>query len=384
MTALARRVATSDGLRPHASVAFDVTRPLLRGQRGAAAVYANAGAVVSSRDAAAAERAEERARDENRPWKVPGWADPNARPFCTVLPPIVPIEMNCDKPDLTIAPPLPQYAFGMLVYGVPGKGKTTLAINLLSRPEFFQERFNEIYLVTPSADTLPEEIFGDIPAAQRFSEYSVPILTSIGKKLRERNAYTLRYGKRALLFFDDQVNMLRNQDPQLIQYFTNRRHKCGKDGSLSVLVTSQLFMKVPASIRRVLTHACVYMPSDEIELENIRLELGGGIPEERFYDVCRRAWIEEHDFLYIDVYGRKYYRNFGELLLDAKAEGLSLLDGLGRGGGVLLEKRPREEEETTTQQASVQPPSAHAAPSSAKDDDDEEERRRKRARGGGR
>ena len=95
----------------------------------------------------------------------------------------------------------------------------------------------------------------------------------------------------------------------------NRRHLCGEGGSVSVIITTQVYNKIPAPIRKTASHIFVYHTKNKKELETIFDELVL-IPKKDYYDLLKYTFQKKHDFLYVDVnksFDKMFHRNFNQL-----------------------------------------------------------------------
>ena len=88
--------------------------------------------------------------------------------------------MNCDEIDESIPQPLPRNSFFWIIVGKSGSGKTNLLISLLTKNnKFFNKRFDRVYMVSPSVDTIVDNPFDTLPEEQKFSELSKGNLNKI-------------------------------------------------------------------------------------------------------------------------------------------------------------------------------------------------------------
>ena len=95
----------------------------------------------------------------------------------------------------------------------------------------------------------------------------------------------------------------------------NRRHLAGQGGSVSVIITTQVYNKIPAPIRKTASHIVIYHTKNKKELETIFDELVL-IPKQEFYEILKYTFKKKNDFLYIDTnkdFNNMFHRNFNQL-----------------------------------------------------------------------
>ena len=222
-------------------------------------------------------------------------------------------EFSCDDLDETIPKPLPQSLnWFFLISGRPGSGKTTLLLNLIcKRGKNYNKKFDRIYVFSPSLGTLKKDPFSDLPEEQKFQELDVETLEAVLEEIADT-------GDKVLLLMDDVVNDMKKSmkfQTLLSKILMNRRHLAGQGGSVSVIITTQVYNKIPAPIRKTASHIVIYHTKNKTELETIFDELVL-IPKKDFYEILKYTFQKKNDFLYIDVnkpFNKMYHRNFNQL-----------------------------------------------------------------------
>jgi len=231
---------------------------------------------------------------------------------------------SCDDIDDSIPKPLPQSLnWFFLISGRPGSGKTTLLLNLIcKRGKNYNKKFDRIYVFSPSLATLKTDPFAELPEEQRFQELDVDILEGVLAEIAES-------GDKVLLLMDDVVNdMKKSMKLQVLlsKILMNRRHLAGQGGSVSVIITTQVYNKIPAPIRKTASHIVIYHTKNKKELETIFDELVL-IPKKDFFELLKYTFQKKNDFLYIDVnkpFNKMYHRNFNQLEFGVPAEDYSV------------------------------------------------------------
>ena len=220
---------------------------------------------------------------------------------------------SCDDCDNTIPKPLPQTLnFFMLLCGRPGSGKTTLVLNLVAkRGKMFNQKFDRVYIFSPSLGTLNDNPFESIPDDQFFTELDVDILETVLEDIKDS-------GDKVLFIMDDVVNDIKKSGALqrlIAKILMNRRHLAGKGGSVAVMMTTQVYNKIPAPIRKTASHIFIYHTRNKKELDTIFDELIL-IPKKEFYKILNYTFDKKNNFLYINInkdFNRMFHKNFNEL-----------------------------------------------------------------------
>lgn len=225
---------------------------------------------------------------------------------------------SCDDIDESIPKPLPQILnFFMLICGRPGSGKTSLILNLIcKRGKMFNKKFDKVYVFSPSLLTMKDEPFGELPEEQVHTDLTVE---NFQKALDEVS----NTGEKHLFILDDVVNdMKKNMAIQtlLSKALMNRRHLAGAGGSVSFIITTQVYNKIPAPIRKTASHIILYHTRNKKEIETIYDELIV-LPKDDFYEILKYCFDKRHNFIYIDInksYDKMFHKCFNQLEFNSK------------------------------------------------------------------
>ena len=154
----------------------------------------------------------------------------------------------------------------MLICGRPGSGKTSLILNLIAkRGKLYNKKFDRVFVFSPSLLTMKNNPFEDLPENQIHQELTETNLTEALENIKDT-------GEKILFIMDDVSNdMKKSSSVQtlLSKMLMNRRHLAGSGGSCSFIITSQVYNKIPAPIRKTASHIIVYHTKNKKELDTI-------------------------------------------------------------------------------------------------------------------
>ena len=225
---------------------------------------------------------------------------------------------SCDDIDESIPKPLPQILnFFMLVCGRPGSGKTSLILNLIcKRGKMFNKKFDKVYVFSPSLLTMKDEPFGELPEEQVHTDLTIQ---NFNKALED----IANTGEKILFILDDVVNDMKKSmaiQTLLSKALMNRRHLAGAGGSVSFIITTQVYNKIPAPIRKTASHIILYHTRNKKEIETIYDELIV-LPKDDFYEILKYCFDKRHNFIYIDInksYDKMFHKCFNQLEFNSK------------------------------------------------------------------
>jgi len=222
-------------------------------------------------------------------------------------------QMSCDVVDQSIPRPLPQkLGFFLLMCAKPGMGKTNLILSLVCKNgKAFNKKFDKIFLWSPSINTVSNDPFETLPDDQKFDDIDIENLEEVLDEIRDS-------GERVLFIWDDIVNQIRSNgqlEKKCHKVLMNRRHLCGAGGCCSVIMTTQVYNKTSAPLRKVASHLFLWKTSNKKELETIYDEMVM-IPRDEWFSILRHTFQRKHDFLYMDLTKNEksmFHRNFNLL-----------------------------------------------------------------------
>jgi hypothetical protein len=202
-----------------------------------------------------------------------------------------------------------QSHFCTLVVGKPGSGKSHLITELVSNPSMYANKFDHIWVLSP----YPFEALKLVEGLNyRFGLDLEWIYANI-KKLNESPPRP--YKINVLLIFDDVISDIKKQqyNPALTSLLFNRRHLL-RDGTISILITSQKYIVCPPRVRSTLTSVIFFGVSKpdfkKIKEENFTSSQG------KMTDLIVEEVFREnpHNFIYWRNDTGCIYKNFEYLI----------------------------------------------------------------------
>ena len=166
--------------------------------------------------------------------------------------------------------------------------------------------------------TMKDEPFGELPEEQVQTELTL-------ENFQNALDSVANTGEKILFILDDVVNDMKKSmaiQTILSKALMNRRHLAGADGSVSFIITTQVYNKIPAPIRKTASHIILYHTKNKKEIETIYDELII-IPKDDFYQILKYCFDKRHNFIYIDVnksYDKMFHKCFNQLEFNSKSE----------------------------------------------------------------
>lgn len=214
-------------------------------------------------------------------------------------------QMTCDTAiHPQIKPPLPgrRGAFFMVICGIPGSGKTSCMVSLLSSRDAYRKAYDNVFVVMPShsASSLKRNPFEGHD--KMYDELTMDTLETILESAKAE----AEKKHNSLLILDDVTADLKNRDIQQLfkQIIYNRRHY-----RLSVWLLVQTYNSIPLSLRKTITHGIFYKPRNKKEYNAVFQELIM-LPQDTAEALQRFVFQMPHDFMYLDCETSTFHRNF--------------------------------------------------------------------------
>jgi len=223
---------------------------------------------------------------------------------------------TCDDIDEKIPDPLPKhFRWFMLLIGKPASGKTTFWLNLVCR--YYKKKFHRIFVFSPSLKTLDKNPLDKLPDDQKYDELTYANLSEVLEKVKDS-------GERTLIVMDDVQNDIKNNggkgenlETLMKKLIMNRRHIAGKGGSISIIITSQVYnIGIPLSIRKQADTIFFWSSKNQKEKDTLWEEVMSFIPRDKMEKIFRYVFNDLHDFLMIKLNDKPsefLYKNWNRL-----------------------------------------------------------------------
>tara|TARA_R110000868_G_scaffold185862_2_gene427897 strand:+ start:1135 stop:1977 length:843 start_codon:yes stop_codon:yes gene_type:complete len=229
---------------------------------------------------------------------------------------VLPVKIRIPEQD-DLNPVLPPHAFLMGIIAPPRSGKTNLIMNLLLNEQFYYNKkkapysyFDEVMYLSPTSP-FDKTCCEMLPKLENLIQISDPdelvmadtILNQITKEQAEAEPEDR---KKLLVIMDDMVGII-DKLPKLQQISTKFRHY-----SLSIIIVSQSYRKIPSVIRNCFTCMIVFDLKNEKEFTKIQDEFTGSIPNSE--KMIQQIVNKRYDFFYFNIERQQLYHNFHTLM----------------------------------------------------------------------
>jgi tRNA U34 5-carboxymethylaminomethyl modifying GTPase MnmE/TrmE len=219
----------------------------------------------------------------------------------------------------SISEPLPKKSFGLYLVGKPSSGKSSLLMSLLMSKEAYLKKFDRVYLMSESLDTLPIEELGLEPG-RIYSEYNEEKLKEIIK-----NEKDITDNNNVLVILDDVVRSIATKKGDyVLKMLLNRRHithnKSNKQdkGGLSLIITSQSYNLLPLKFRKNMSNVVLFSSTNEKEIKNIKEELMSDLNKNDQNKILNQCWNQKYGFLFVNanaITAERYFDKFNQIVI---------------------------------------------------------------------
>lgn len=218
-------------------------------------------------------------------------------------------------------PLLPNNNVIYLICGRKGSGKSTLLLSLLNSKKAFKHRFDNIFMVSPTArgDKKFKKLVEELDEQGKYHEqYTEPVITGIFNQIKLLNdQHEARKKKRkreirhCLLLDDCMCDLSPSKGAMLSRLIITSRHL-----HCSVVITSQKWNSVPTLIRAQLDLASVFKSYNQREVTTLMEDIS--MNPATFMEIYNFATDGDHSFLHMNLLTNPitFYKKFDRLEVD--------------------------------------------------------------------
>jgi len=182
----------------------------------------------------------------------------------------------------------------------PGSGKSSLLLSLFRSKNYYKNKFNHIYLITPESSFLSVENHPFKDHTKVFHDLNSYTLENIYNELVEIKKEDLDDNyeiEHACVIVDDFASDLK--DKELIKASKQLLIKSSHIGC-SFIFTLQCYNLFPLILRKLLTSISLFKPKNKIELESVRRKLIN-LNEQDTLELMDFVFDKEYNHLDIDT-----------------------------------------------------------------------------------
>ena len=198
--------------------------------------------------------------------------------------------------------------------GSPGSGKSSLLLSLFRSKNYYKNKFNHIYLITPESSFLSVKDHPFKNHTKIYHELNSYTLENIYNELVEikkeciDNNYEIEH---SCIIVDDFASDLKDKEliKALKQLLIKSRHI-----GCSFIFTLQAYNLFPLVLRKLLTNISLFKPKNEIELESVRRELIN-FNEQDTIELMNYVFEKEYNHLDVDTGNNELRKNLNKLLI---------------------------------------------------------------------
>ena len=198
--------------------------------------------------------------------------------------------------------------------GSPGSGKSSLLLSLFRSRNYYKNKFNHIYLITPESSFLSVKDHPFENHAKVYYELNSETLENIYNELVEIKKECLEGGyeiEHSCIIVDDYASDLKDKEliKALKQLLIKSRHI-----GCSFIFTLQAYNLFPLVLRKLLTNISLFKPKNKIELDSVRKELIN-LNEENTMELMNFVFDNEYNHLDVDTNTNILRKNFNKLII---------------------------------------------------------------------
>ena len=211
---------------------------------------------------------------------------------------------------------VPKHPFRNYIIGASGSGKTNLLLNLLSRGDFYNGYFDEVFIISPTASELDDSYKVLGLDQTHFFQPDVQVLQVI-EDIQRKNIKRAGIAKapKVCVILDDCISYKRFINSKILLKFAIMSRHYG----ISMFILSQCYHRVPKSVR--LNMSCImFFKGNMKEVETITDDfMCPGWKKKDFMGLINKSTNKRYNFFHIDMNKQieegRYKKNLNEVLI---------------------------------------------------------------------
>jgi hypothetical protein len=209
---------------------------------------------------------------------------------------------------------IPKHPFRCILNSISGGGKTTLLMNLMTKPQFYKGYFDETYIYSPTIGV--DDSFEDLHIDEDHILSNLDDLRAVidiqKQALKKKPIH--KVAKVLIIFEDMQSSTKVLNNPDFVKLYLMGRHF-----SISTFFTSQHFKKTPKAVRSQATDLFLFQGNENerrLIIEEFTPPMKG-FTKKDMIDLMDYVFDKPYNFMYINMtqpFKTRYRKNLGEIL----------------------------------------------------------------------
>jgi hypothetical protein len=204
--------------------------------------------------------------------------------------------------------------FIYLLIGAPGMGKSSLLLSMFKNNDFYRNKFDNIFLITPLVSFQSVKKHPFALHDKVFHDLNIDVLENIYQQLLEIKNECINEDfplERSLLIVDDFASELKNVELiQMLKQFCIKSRHLG----VALIFTLQSYNLFPLVLRKLVTNITIFKFKNNKEMELITSELLN-MKKEEAIELFRYVFNKPYNHLDVCITNSEYYKNFNKLII---------------------------------------------------------------------
>jgi hypothetical protein len=198
--------------------------------------------------------------------------------------------------------------------GAPGMGKSSLLLSMFKNNDFYRNKFDNIFLITPLVSFQSVKKHPFALHDKVYHELSVELLENIYSNLVEIKAQCIAEDyplEKSVLIIDDYASDLKDVEliRMLKQFSIKSRHL-----GVALIFTLQSYNLFPLVLRKLLTNVTIFKFKNNKEMELVTSELLN-MKKDEAIELYRYIFDKPYNHLDVCITNSEFYKNFNKLII---------------------------------------------------------------------